>query len=248
MPGCLHRSSQHLARIVVAHAQIPRLHGGPPYWIGASARKFREDSVFRHLCRRSAIRRKPSRGQRPRRDQEVHQGRWQMAHGQPGTQSRPKYPPRPSRHPTASRKLPSPGHVASAWLHATKRAQPFVGGVPNERFKAKPNRLCVGAGKARNLGMPRGSSACHTWAMPCVASSRSAMVCSAHVSQIAGIFHPSAVARLHQLWFGDWPDGFRRRRVHKPAGAAFVLRYRPTVVPRADGVSVVQQRFGPLGT
>jgi hypothetical protein len=50
--------------------------------------------------------------------------------------------------------LPSAGHVASAWLQATKRAQPFVGGVPNERFKAEPNRVCVGAGMARNLGMP----------------------------------------------------------------------------------------------
>jgi hypothetical protein len=78
-----------------------------------------------------------------------------MAHGQPGTESRPKYPLRPSRHPTASRMLPSAGHVASAWLHATKRAQPFVGGVPNERFKAEPNRVCVGAGMARNLGMPQ---------------------------------------------------------------------------------------------
>jgi hypothetical protein len=49
---------------------------------------------------------------------------------------------------------PSAGHVASAWLRATKRAQPFIGGVPNERFKAEPNRVCVGTGMARSLGMP----------------------------------------------------------------------------------------------
>ena len=49
--------------------------------------------------------------------------------------------------------LPSAGHVASAWLRTTKRAQPFIGGVPNKRLKAEPNRVCVGAGMARNLGM-----------------------------------------------------------------------------------------------
>jgi len=155
MPGCLRRSSRHLARIVVAHAQTPRLPGGRLYRLGASARTLREDFFFRHLYRRSAIRRKPSRGQPPRRDQEVRQGRWQMAHGQQETESRPKYPLRPSRCPTASRMLPSAGHVTSAWLRATKRAQPFIGGVPNERLKAEPNRVCVGAGMARNLGMPK---------------------------------------------------------------------------------------------
>jgi hypothetical protein len=51
--------------------------------------------------------------------------------------------------------LPSAGHVTSAWLRATKRPQPFIGGVPNERLKAEPNRVCVGAGMARNLGMPK---------------------------------------------------------------------------------------------
>ena len=155
MPGCLRRSSRHLARIVVAHAQTPRLPGGRPSWLGASASKLREDFFFRHLYRRSAIRRKPSRGRLPRRDQEVRQGRWQMVHGQPGTESRPKYPLRPSRCPTASRMLPSAGHFASTWLRATKRAQPFIGGVPNKRLKAEPNRLCVGVGMACDLGMPK---------------------------------------------------------------------------------------------
>jgi hypothetical protein len=51
--------------------------------------------------------------------------------------------------------LPSAGHVANAWLHATERAQPFIGGVPNQRLKAEPNRVCVSIGMARNLGMPK---------------------------------------------------------------------------------------------
>jgi len=51
--------------------------------------------------------------------------------------------------------LLSAGHVASAWLRTTKRAQPFIGGVPNKRLEAEPNRVCVGAGMARNLGMAK---------------------------------------------------------------------------------------------
>jgi hypothetical protein len=78
-----------------------------------------------------------------------------MAPGQPGTGSRPKYPLRPSRYPTASRLLPSTGHLASAWLRATKRAQSFIGGVPNQRLKAESNGVRVSGGMARNLGMPK---------------------------------------------------------------------------------------------
>jgi uncharacterized protein (DUF849 family) len=51
--------------------------------------------------------------------------------------------------------LPSAGHVTSAWVRATKRAQPFIGGVPDKRLKAEPNRVCVSIGMARNLGMPK---------------------------------------------------------------------------------------------
>ena len=46
-------------------------------------------------------------------------------------------PLRPSRYPTASRLLPSTGHLAGARLRAAKRAQSFIGGVPNQRLKAE---------------------------------------------------------------------------------------------------------------
>jgi hypothetical protein len=42
----------------------------------------------------------------------------------------------------------------SAWFRATKRAQPFIGGVPDERLEAEPDGVRISAGMAGNLGIP----------------------------------------------------------------------------------------------